>query len=222
MLRLLNLLHMNVGEKSEVLKAPLNALHVLARDGPSAAYICRREGALDQLVFLMGSQEDVDVRVKAATTLAFATDKRRENENSFLDLERACEVLVRILKEKQIPNLQYSAARALANVPEYYSELSWDPQSLQTLAILLLGIRSAESGESREQNEEMVHRVKVSTIFEGITACGANALQIAKYPGVLENMVRVLELTEDNPVQLQLPILSCASRIEVDNSKEEI
>lgn len=95
----------------------------------------------------------------------------------------------------------------MANVPEYYSELSWDPQSLQTLAILLLGIRSAESGESREQNEEMVHRVKVSTIFEGITACGANALQIAKYPGVLENMVRVLELTEDNPVQLQLPIL---------------
>lgn len=86
MLRLLNLLHMNVGEKSEVLKAPLNALHVLARDGPSAAYICRREGALDQLVFLMGSQEDVDVRVKAATTLAFATEKRRENENSFLDL----------------------------------------------------------------------------------------------------------------------------------------
>ncbi|OAE31031.1 hypothetical protein AXG93_1502s1330 [Marchantia polymorpha subsp. ruderalis] len=203
--RLLKLLHMKVGE---VLKAALYALHVLARDGPSAAAICRREGALDQLVFLMDSQEDADVRVKAATTLAFATDKLRGNMNSFLDRERACIVLVRMLEEKQIPNLQYSAAHALANVPEYYSELAKQPQALLTLAILLLGNRSGESGESGEQNDgEMVQRLKVATIFEGITADGANALQIATCPGVLENMLRVLEVTEDNPVQLQLSVV---------------
>ncbi|OAE24470.1 hypothetical protein AXG93_1615s1230 [Marchantia polymorpha subsp. ruderalis] len=161
---------------------------------------------VDQLVVRMGSQEDLDVRVKAATTLAFATDKRRENDENFHELERTFKVLVCMLEEKQIPNLQYSAAHALSNVPGYYSELAKQPKALMTLAILLVGNRSAESGEQNEG--EMVHRVKVTTIFEGITAGGANALQIANCQGVLENMVRVLEVTEDNPVQLQLSIVN--------------
>ncbi|OAE29666.1 hypothetical protein AXG93_509s1180 [Marchantia polymorpha subsp. ruderalis] len=175
--RLLKLLNMNMGEKSEVVKAAL-----------------------------------YNVRVLAATRLAFATDERRVNENSFLDRERACEVLVRMLEEKQIPNLQFSAAHTLANVPEYYSTLAHQIQPLRTLAILLLGSRSAESGEQNEG--DMVHRVKVATIFEGITAGGANnVLQIAKCPGILENMVRVLEVTEDNPVQLQLSIVKSLHNI---------
>ncbi|BBN07653.1 protein SERAC1 [Marchantia polymorpha subsp. ruderalis] len=209
--RLLNLLHMNVGE---LRKAALYALHVLARDGPSAAAICRREGALDHLVLLMISQKDKDLRVKAATTLAFATDKRRENQNSFLDLERAYKILVRILEEEQSPNLLYSAAHALANVPEYYSELAQQPQSLLTLAKLLEGNRR----ESKEQNEEeMVHRINIATIFQGITAGGANARHIATCKGVLENMVRVLQVTEDNPRPLQLSIVKSLHNI----SKED-
>ncbi|OAE36017.1 hypothetical protein AXG93_838s1030 [Marchantia polymorpha subsp. ruderalis] len=209
--RLLHLLHMNVGE---LRKAALYALHVLARDGPSAAAICRREGALDHLVLLMISQKDKDLRVKAATTLAFATDKRRENQNSFLDLERAYKILVRILEEEQSPNLLYSAAHALANVPEYYSELAQQPQSLLTLAKLLEGNRR----ESKEQNEEeMVHRINIATIFQGITAGGANARHIATCKGVLENMVRVLQVTEDNPRPLQLSIVKSLHNI----SKED-
>lgn len=186
--RLLHLLHMNVGE---LRKAALYALHVLARDGPSAAAICRREGALDHLVSLMKEEEeDTDLRVKAATTLAFATDKRRENQNSFLDLERAYKILVRILEEKQSPNLLYSAAHALANVPEYHSELAKQPESLITLAMLVVvNIR----GESREQNEErMVHCINVATIFREIIAGGANA--------------RVHKVTEDNVYRIELGI----------------